>query len=134
MTKEDWAKVQEALSGLYKTVRLNVDGYNVALQLRMATAYKNVIAIYVNDVFKGEWMLNDCEERRCFVQKREKSFYSPKEKERLNKVSKKMLKELKINIEAKFEYYQNHWSSFGALKKHLIANNKEITLVSIGIE
>ncbi len=132
MTKEDWAKAQEALNSMYQIVRLNADGYEVALQLVRVSAYRNAIAIYIGNVFKGEWIMGDCEERRRFVQKKERSLLSPKEKAKFKKLPKKIQKEL--DIDRKYEFYQTHWSSFGALKKHLIANNKDIALVSIGIE
>jgi hypothetical protein len=36
-----------------------------------------------------------------------------------------------LDVDRKYTTYQPAWSSFGALKRHLIANNKSIELVSI---
>jgi len=128
MTKEEWKRCQEALKSLMNYVKLKIDGYEVTITLVRVGTYKNAIAVYVNGYLKGKWLAEDCEERRRFIQKREKALYSQAE---IKKMPKKLQKELS---QKKYEYYQTHWTSFGALKKHFVENNENIELVSIGFE
>jgi hypothetical protein len=131
LTKEEWIKVQERLSSLFCVVNLKIDGYNVALSLTRISTYKNAIAVYVDGGFRGKWLIEDCEERRRFLQKRERSLLSDKQMASIKKLSKKRQKEFMEKYNTKYDTYSSHWTSFGALKKHLIANNENIELVSI---
>lgn len=128
MSKDEWKRVQKALKSLTNIVKLEIDGYEVALVLVRVGTYKNAIAIYVNGVFQGKWLVEDCEERRRFIQKRERCLYKQSE---VKKLPKKMQKEM---LSRKYEYFQSHWSSFGALKKHLLENNENIEPIRIGFE
>lgn len=133
MTKEQWKQVENAAVDLYSTVYLKVDGYDVAFKLVRVSAYKNEIAIWVGGVFKGEWLGKDCEERRRFCQKRERSLLSAKQKADFKKLPKKQQKDLLNRYHSlTYEWYEPYWSSFGALKRHLLANNKSVELVKIG--
>lgn len=109
------------------TVKLEIDGYEVTLVLMRIGTYKNAIGIFVNGVFEGKWLVEDCEERKRFIQKRERSLYKQSE---VKKLPKKMQREM---LSKKYEYYRSHWSSFGTLKKHLTENNESIELISIGL-
>lgn len=60
MTQEEWKQVEKALEYFFKRVELEVDGYEVSLTLQRVGVYKNAIAIYVNGVFKGEWITTEC--------------------------------------------------------------------------
>lgn len=128
MSKDEWKRVQEALKSLTNIVKLEIDGYEVALVLVRVGTYKNAIAIYVNGVFQGKWLVEDCEERRRFIQKRERCLYKQSE---VKKLPRKLQKEM---LSKKYEYFEPYWSSFGALKKHLLENNENIELIRIGFE
>ena len=43
----------------------------------------------------------------------------------------KLLRELAEKYDRKYSVYSTHWSSFRALKRHLIANNESIKFVKI---
>lgn len=132
LTKEEWSKAAEALKSLFGIVNLKIDGYDVSLALVRVSTYKNAIAIYVNGVFKTEWLSGDCEERRRFVCRKERSLMTAKEKANFRKLSKRTQKEWSERYNNfKYEQYISHWTSFSALKKHLMANNENIELVSI---
>lgn len=128
MTKDEWKRVQEALTSLMNKVELKIDGYDITVCLLRVSAYKNSIALYVNGVFKGKWLMEDCEERRRFVQMRKRSIFTAKD---VKGLSKKAQKEM---LSKKIEYYQNMWTSFGGLRGHLTRNNESIELVSISFE
>ena len=127
MTKEDWAYVEETLKSPYKIVKLNCDGYILGLQLQRIETYKLAICVYVNDVFKGKWLLNDCEERKRFFRKSHKSILTAKGKAEFKKLSKK--KQAEWRERYFYDTYTPYWTSFRSLKKHLIENNKSIELV-----
>ena len=129
MTKADWDIVKKKLSFLQVPVIMIVDGYKVCVRLVMVSTYKNAIEIYINDKFKGEWLMNDCEERRRFLQCKEKSLLTAEDKKRRAKLSKKLQRELAEMYPGKYKYYSPFWTSFSAMKKHLIANNKNIELI-----
>ncbi|HBB28158.1 MAG TPA: hypothetical protein DC000_02725 [Clostridiales bacterium] len=131
MIKEEWDKVEKAVEGMFSIVKLKIDEYEVAIGLRRCGTYKNVIAIYVNGVFEGKWLFEDCEERRRFCRKREKSILSAKQKKYLSKLPKKRQKELLQDNKTTYTYYEPYWVSFNSLKKHLIKNNNSIELLEI---
>lgn len=133
MTKEEWKQAEETLKSFFSPVRLKADGYDVALCLERVGVYQNRIMVYVNGKFRWEWLSEECEERRRFCQKKMRSLLTAKQKADFRKLSKKQQKELAERYHS-WEYaaYSPQWSSFGALKKHLTANNQSIELVRIG--
>lgn len=132
MTKEEWTKAEEALKSFYIPVRLTADGYDVALNLERVGVYKNAIMVYVGGKFRYEWLAEDCEERRRFCQKKIHSLLTPKGRAYLKRLSNKQKMEFMEKYHTEYESYSPHWTSFGAMKKHLIANNQSIELVKIG--
>lgn len=131
MTKEEWKRCQEALKSFYSIVKLNVDGYEVGLRLERVDTYRNKIMVYVNGGFKGKWLIEDCEERRRFLRKMEKSLITAKQKKDLNKLPKKFRKEHEELFNRSYVYYEPYWTSFNSLKKHLINENESIELLEI---
>ena len=134
MTKDEWKQAEETLKSFYSPVYINADGYEVTLALERVGPYKNKVMVYIGGQFQGKWLADDCEERRRFMQKKVHSLLTPKEKAEYKKLSKRQQKELAEkyhNLE--YESYSPQWSSFGALKKHFIASNQNITLIKIGL-
>lgn len=130
MISQDWKEAEKCLHSLYSFVKLKCDGYEVTLALRTISQFKNAILVYVNGVMKGEWMTKDCEERRRFFRPVAKSIYSQKQKAALKKISKKLRKKYGLaDPEAKYTSYYPYWTSFRALKGHLIKHNRDIELV-----
>lgn len=131
MTPQDWKEVEERLNLFSAIVKLRCDGYEVTLVLKRISQFKNAIMVYVNGEIRGSWLAEDCEERRRFYRPRVKSLYSQKQKAALRKVSKKLRKKFGLpNPEAKYTFYDFYWTSFKALKCHLIKHNKSIERVS----
>lgn len=131
MTEQDWKAVESKLLHPYGYAKLMVDGYRIDLQLQPETAFKNVIAVYINGEIQGKWLTSDCEERRRFFQKtkhtllrKTKDFY---------KLSKKRQKALEAMAEQHvFCTYTCFWGSFKKLKAHLIKNNNSIEILYEG--
>ena len=127
MTKEDWAYVEETVKRPYKIVKLNCDGYILSLRLRRVDVYKLAICVYVNSKLRGDWILNDCEERRRFFKRTQKSILSASGMKKFRKLSKKEQEEWREKFF--YDIYSPCWTSFGSLKKHLEENNESIELV-----
>jgi len=127
MTKQEWARVEAELSSPYGSIKLICDGYELLLH---ATLVKRrlMIGFFVDDHWKGKWMLEDCEHRRRFFRRTEKSLWNAKSKASLKKAGKKLLKSIGMDPEEKIVSYSSHWPSFRPLKAHLIKNNTSIEL------
>jgi len=126
MQKEEWEQVKEALGSMYKKVQLEIDGYNITLQLQRISTYKNAIVIYVNGEIKIEWLSKDKENeiRKRFIRVSERSLIKAKDKKNM---PKRLLKEYDMT----YKTYLPYWVSFGGLKRHLIKNNERIELIGI---
>ena len=126
ITPQDWKEIEEKLRSLFNQVKLMCDGYEITLRLERVSQFENRIRVYVNGFIKGEWFTNDCPERR-FLCPRTKQFHSKKELAKWKRIDKDMYK--KFAAKNTYTYYQDGWTSFRALKSHLIKNNKVIELV-----
>lgn len=131
MTKEQWKEAENALKSLFNYVKLKIDGYEVSLHLERIDTYKNGITVYINGKFDGNWLFQECEERRRFCRKIEKSMVTSKQKAEFKKLPKKLQKEYQEFYNRKYEYYNFYWTSFNTLKRHLIKENENIELIEI---
>lgn len=131
MTPRDWKEVEERLAMLYSSgVRLRCDGYEVRLILERVSQFRNAIRVYVGGVFRGKWLLEDCEERRRFLRPVKRSLHSRRSKAALRKIPKRVRRQVGLpDPDAKIVCYSFYWTSFKALKAHLIKHNKSIELV-----
>ncbi len=131
MTKAEWIKAEKALSNIYGYVKLEVDGYTLTISLERWGKYSLAIVVYVNGLLKGEWLANDCEERRRFFCKREKSLLNAKQKAIFKKQSKSFQKKFAEEHKLTYTYYEPKWKSFNSMKAHLIKNNNSIKVIEI---
>ena len=131
MNRKEWQAVEEALKSLYGQVILKIDSYEVTLRLDRISTYKNGIMVYVNGKFRVQWIFEDCEERRRFLRKKERSMITPKQREAYKKMSKRLQKEYKEIYNRKYESYDFYWTSFNSLRRHLIENNESIEVIKI---
>jgi len=105
-----------------------IDGYKVKLRLERASVFKNAIAVYVNDHFRGEWFTRretPCEELRRFFPCVEVNIWPVK----LTKDMVKILGKRKAKEQGYFDKrkkYSIHWTSFRSMKAHLIKKNNSI--------
>lgn len=128
MTNEDWKKIEKELSivGLGH-VQLKIDGYKVDLFLTQISMFKNGIVFYVNDVFKGNWLTEDCEERRRFCCCKKKTIVTQNEIKKAGLRSKKKIQELRDKYS--YNQYKNVWTNFKAMRNHFETNNKSIEIM-----
>ncbi|MBK5230228.1 MAG: hypothetical protein JJE27_03545 [Thermoleophilia bacterium] len=133
LTPEQWKRVEDALSLSFGTVDLEVDGYDVTLQVSQVAPLKFEIAPFVNGKFKGEWIAKDCEERRRFLREVTRPLYS---RSRIASAAAKMSKRAGERFAADFmsgvyTSYRWTWPSFAPLKRHLVKHNTSIRLLGI---
>ncbi len=128
MTADDWKQVEEKLSGVFGSVNLKIDGYNITIQRSLIS--KNTLAnmVYVNGEFQGKWLGEDCEERRRFCCSNSRCFTSKKTIAKYARVFGKK-SEIYKNAITVYTYYMPSWNSFKRMKSHFIKNNKSIELV-----
>lgn len=133
MTNEEWKIVKDKLSYPFGHAELKIDGYDVKIFVQQEKELKYCYAIYVNDHIKIEWCVNDCEERRRFMNPQKRSLLSNRQKAELKK--KRMKREEKESILSQFEYYvySPYFSSFSRLKSQLIKNNNSIELLEADV-
>lgn len=132
MSPDDWKKMKEALTHIDYPVEFLCDGFNVTFFLERRDVYHNSIIFYVDGFYKGAWLINDCEERRRFFCRAEKSVWGAKKRALLKKLGKSLLARMVIDPDKKYDTYSSFWTSFGRLKKHLVKNNNDITLIKTG--
>jgi hypothetical protein len=129
MTRDDWSAIEESLSHAYGSAKVRVDGFEVSFQV-LQDKMRLVIAVYVNGWMKGEWLINKTEEATRFCRPCVFALWSPSSKKKLTSgLRKSDIKQIFPDLDKKGTYYLSHWLSFGALKRHLIKNNKSIELV-----
>jgi hypothetical protein len=131
MTPQEWKEVEESLKSFYSLVKLRCDKYEITLCLERQNQFKNAIMIYVNGKIQWKWATQDCEERRRFWKPVHRYVHTQKVRAGLKKMSKRLRVELGdyYDPNKKFTYYTPMWTSFRALKNHLIKNNHKIELI-----
>lgn len=131
MTKEEWAKAENALSTIYGHVNLKIDGYNVSVGFVKETATKYFLAVYIDGTFKMKWCLEDSEIRRRFCCQHKKAMI--KKSEFIKKFGKREYNRIKKeHPECCYAiYYTPYFGSFRTLKNHLIKNNQSIELAEV---
>lgn len=133
MTKEEWKKVEENLQIISSIVKLDCDGYEVTLSLQQISQFKNGIVVYVNGVFKGKWLIDDCEERKRFLPCKTKTLVKEKDIKAMGSSDFRMTKKRVKEFKDKYSYYvySNTWTSFREMKKHFEQNNQSIKIIDI---
>lgn len=117
------------MSNTWGNATLQVDGYEIGLQVQQ-DKMRLVIAVFVNGWMKGEWLINKTEEAKRFCRPCTVALWTPSAKKQLTAgLRKSAIKRYFPDLDKRSIYYLSHWLSFGALKRHLIKNNKSIELV-----
>ena len=125
MTKEEWESIERKLCFPGAYARLKVDGYSITLKV-MRYKMKMVIAVYTDGYIKGEWLVEDCDIRRRFYQRRKHSLLTAADKKKLAKERKSVQKA--VQERAAYYSFSPYWASFRSLKRHLMKNNESIEI------
>ena len=129
MTPADWQAVEVGLSHAFGHATLRCDGRLVTLQVRMIAPRRYEIVPYVDGLFKGAWLTEDCEERRRFFRPRTIHAFTPTQRKLHIKAFGLRRARKLLSIDKSTTVWMFSWPSFGPLKRHLVANNQQIELV-----
>ena len=82
MTADDWKKAEQMLIPPFGNAKFLIDGYNVTVETRLTSInkYTYSLMVFVDGVFKGEWLTEDCEIRRRFCYESKCSVFTSKQK------------------------------------------------------
>mgnify|MGYP000086112523 CR=1 FL=1 len=128
MTEKQWQDIQAKLTYPGMSIRMKIDGYNVALQSQYENAdrMKLVIAVYIDDKMDADMLKPENEVCLKFMCPCKKCILTQKQIAEFSR-SKKKQKALKDKYT--YTYYIPYWSSFRRLKSHFIKNNTSIELI-----
>ncbi len=130
MTKEEWKKIEKALSGIFGMVELFVDGHRISFHKKQIGKNRLGIMTYVDGRYRGKWEKDDPETRylRCVV----KAVWKKSEIERIKKLyGKRDYKNVKAIYEKTYTYCDPFWFSVGGIRRHYERTFKDIKLVAI---
>lgn len=130
MTKEEWEKIEAALSGLLGRVVLIVEGREITFIRGQVGKNRLGIMMYVDGEFEAKWMSpeNNCPESR-FLRPKSGFVYSKKQRADLRKLSKKFLKSRDIDLDKKYIIFDPMWPSASSLRKYYEKNFQDIKLI-----
>lgn len=128
-TAEQWKQFEQQLGNMHDPVFLDCDGFLVSFSLRRVEGLRLAITVGVNGWFKGTWLgwgpdREPSEEGRRFFQERTRSLYAGKKKAVMRRAFGKKESERKI------VYRYPHWASAKSLRRHLVANNESIRVLT----
>jgi hypothetical protein len=133
ISKEQWAEIESQLSGSFGRVKLEADQFkNVQLQIARYKKLSYCILVFIDGTCEYKWGQTDCEERRRFCCETRHYLYSKKTREEAQKKKRVLGKEWVETIMKQYSTFFPAWTSFTKLKRHLLKNNKELTVLSIG--
>lgn len=130
ITPEQWKEIEKQLSCPGGVARLRIDGYDLQFEVRPVKPLRWVIVPFVNGHSRGAWLSRNedgewHEEARRFLPLKIRCLFTAAQ---LAHAGKKLAKELR---QKKFEHRAFYWTSFAAMKRHLISNNDSIEYVSV---
>ena len=129
MNKDDWKRVENELSHLYGRISLQCDQYRVTLVNAPTGPFSSAISVYVNGWFKGEYLLNDCEERRRFYRCSSKFVFPASMRKKIKKLPKRARERMGWDPDKKYTSYSGIWKSLNSMIRHLKANNQSIEII-----
>lgn len=129
MTKQEWDKVENALTGTYGVAILNVDGHRISFERVLVAKNRLGITTYIDGSFKGIWMSdkNEYLEQR-YLKFESKFLFSKKERDKEMKVPKRYRMP---GIDNKYCNYSPFWSSATEIRRHYQKTFTTIELVEV---
>jgi hypothetical protein len=130
MTKEDWARIEKALGGIYGYAKLQVDGREVTFQRQLVSKNSLGVITYVDGHMKGVWLSprEEYPERR-YMRPFSRYIYPAKQREKIKKMPKWMKKDLRIDPDEKIQLFSSIWPSATAIRRHYQKTFTSIELI-----
>jgi hypothetical protein len=122
LTKEQWAEIEQRLSGAFGMVKLKADGYDVTLEIRPYKELRSCIVVFVDGYCRGEWFKGEAPEARKFCQEQRRWLYPLKQREE----AKRKLKQRRLD-----DWFREHYTkvseSFSAIWSPYWMSPKSLT-------
>ena len=138
MTKDEWKRVDDALSGYAGIVELNVDGTPVQFEWSFITKNKLGVTTFVNGKWEGKWCLPDFDDdnhndhpEKKYLRPVKRFRWFKKSRDAMRKMGKKYLKRKGWDPDEKYISYSLIWSGADAIRRHYEKTFKDIKLVKI---
>ena len=134
MTREEWTKVEKALSGTYGYAKLKVDDQEVTFQRQLIEKNRLGIMTFVNGRFEGAWLSVDkpCPEQK-FLRLCSRYVHKPKARADLKKISKKTREAWGkfYDPDGKYHLFSPFWPNGPAIRRHYQKTFQSIELVEV---
>jgi hypothetical protein len=137
-TKDQWAEIEQQLSGFFGRVELLCDGYKINAEVKSIAPMRQGIVVYVNGYVRGEWMKGEAEEARKFHREMKRFLYSAKQREKLKTDAKNRCltadwrKRFRDMATASVSTWAPYWTNAKAFTRHLRKTCTDISVVKIG--
>lgn len=120
ITNEQWKEIESELEDFFFNVVFSLEGYEVTVTRARKSEGKTVLAVYIDDLIKGEWLSDDCQDKPSILGKvwkaRSKSRYSPSKIKKLEKkFGKRRLKEFYPDAHEKIEWIEPYFPKASVL-------------------
>lgn len=139
-TKDQWADIERELSSVFGYANLVCDGYQIHLKIeRIAkNSIKYGVAIYVDGLIRGDWMLGKKEEALKFYREEKRYVWNAKMRAALLQISKRGVldkadrDQYARDAKATTSLWSPYWPTAKALCRHLRTTCTAIEVVAIG--
>lgn len=134
MTKEDWQKVETALSGTYGSAKIKADEFEVTFRRGLVSKNRLAIVTYVDGYMRGIWIdaAKQYPEQRC-LRPISRPMIKAKERADLKKLSKRALKALgpAFDPDRKWHFFDVSWHSVTQIRRHYQKTFAKLELVEV---
>lgn len=130
MTKEDWNKVEQALSGVVGHAKLKVDGREVTFARCRVSRNRLGIGTYVDGEIQGAWLFpkKPTPESR-YMRPMSKWYWTAESRKRMKKLSKRYRKQNDLDPDKKQHYLTPLWPNATAIRRHYQKTFESIELI-----
>lgn len=138
ITKDQWAEIEQQLSGFFGRVELLCDGYKINAEVKGIAPMRQGIVVYVNGYVRGEWMKGEAEEARKFHREMKRYLFPAKARAEAAKKAKNRrfpadLREMfQRHATASVSTWAPYWTNAKAFTRHLRKTCTDISVEKIG--
>lgn len=138
ITKEQWAEIEQQLSGFFGRVELLCDGYTITAKVENIAPMRQGIVVYVNGWVTGKWLDGTADEPRKFHRERKHYVWSAALRAAAAKKAKDrhmpaQLREIyRERVTASVSVWVCWWTSPKTFTRHLRKTCTDISVVKIG--
>jgi hypothetical protein len=132
LTKEQWAAVEKEINSLFGLGKLKCDTFVISIKKEYTdkSLMRMGLMVYVDGCFKGAWLTGEddfsIQIRTRFYRQMLRHYISKSALRKCGYRGKKIDEEFTRHT---LRFPTPIWGSFAQLKRHLIHNNKEISIV-----